>query len=187
MRRWFALLFFAAGVVAGAGGFAAVLHEGQPVMAAAGFTRTPPPGVDPNLPIPVHCDAYPACWVKYIPDDVGHRLASSSITPKPVPMPTATADGLVGMPLIGSAGDGGGNINGDMIQRNAGHSSASAAQGFTVVTLYEAPNAANGQGTTDRLMQSVWLKDGQKYPVYTCPFQYRGYCTPPPRARQRIK
>jgi hypothetical protein len=190
--RWFALLFFAAGVVAGAGGFAAATHPGQPDMAAAAaaaaaFSRTPPPGVDWDLPIPLHCEAYPSCPGKNIPGDIGHRLAASAKTPNPMPMPTATADGLVGMPLIGSPGQGGGNINGELIQRNAGHPVGGAPHGYTVVTLYEAPNTANGQGAKDRLMQSIWLKDGNKYPVYTCEYNYRIYCTPPPTARQASK
>lgn len=84
------------------------------------------------------------------------------------------------MPTIGT-GDSGGNINSAFQQVKAGHVVPAKLRGYVVITLYEHDDAANGNGDTDRVMQSLWLKRPKNgYPVYTCPYSADSYCTPPP-------
>jgi hypothetical protein len=176
MRHWFVLLFFVAGIVVGAGSYAAVSHGAPQALAAVPDRTVPPPGVvDRDLPVPVNCDHYTWC-LRPLPYELHKSPVSTARMAVPSPMPSR--DGLVGMPTIGTGNDGG-NINSSVLQERAHHAYAAALKGYTVITLYEHDDAANSTGDKDRLMQSIWVKIPKGgIPLVTCPYNPGvGYCS----------
>ncbi len=85
------------------------------------------------------------------------------------------ADGLVGMPTMD-----GGNINGDLIQVNAGHDARLAPSNYTVITLYEHKDSKINDTAADADDLAERRSDRNKdYEVVTCTYSDNGYCPSP--------